>query len=456
MACADETAEAQDFEKNRRALLIHWPWWLHPVWALLLMVAGTAAVAIMLPAQYYAVWGTVKFIDAHDSIKMLLGISLVLVGISLANFGIPRVKVSHIEVGPAREEFLRKSYRFLFTLTVCGYIFWILIAISEGVNLASLASVIQRDEGAIGELKENSRPVGGLTTLTQFGPVAVAVGFIRRKIGTGGRSYWLLIALALLRTVFYAERLALLEVLFPIILISTLTMRKRTVWRPVAQLAPLLAGPLVWVIFALSEYSRSWVYYQSTVSMPFAEWVTSRLLGYYTTSYNNSALFADAWQGTYGAPYVSIQALWNAPGAGLVLGAPTTMGVHPESWWSSVLATQSNPEFTNTGSFLVSFAELGWFGAVIFWTLIGYGVGLLYVSVARGNLVGVIAYCTLFIGLLELPRFMYWTQGRAVPLLLALAIMAWVYARLKSPRINNTTEPKERESPWSGLAQRQG
>lgn len=408
-------------------LEVHWPWWLHPVWALLLMVGTTAVASIVLPPPYYRIWGTNKFLNHDSAGLLLLGIILMLVGILAANHRNARGGHARIVFSPTKIAHLQKTYKILLALTLLGYAFWGLIAISEGVRAADLFAVLQRDEGAIGELKANSRPVGGVTTLAQFGPVAVVLGFVLRKIGVGGRSYWVIIVLALVRATFYAERLALLEILLPLVLITAITMVKRSRWRPLVQIMPLVLGPLVWVIFAISEYSRSWVYYQNVVSLPFSEWVTSRLLGYYITSFNNSALFADSWRGLYEPPYMSIQAFWNAPGVSALVGHPSVLGLHPDKWWSSVLQARSNPEFTNVGSFLVTYAEMGWPLASVFWLAVGWILGSLFSAVTRGSFAGLIAYCALFIGLLELPRFIYWTQGRTIPVIIGLLVVWWMF-----------------------------
>lgn len=408
-------------------LEVRWPWWLHPAWALVLMVGSTAVVSVALPPQYYRIWGTTKFLDSSLSVQLLFGILLVFTGILFSNYRNARGGHVEISFGPTQLAYLRKAYKLLLTLTLLGYLLWVAVALSEGVRSSDLISVLQRDEGAISELKANSRPIGGLTTLTQFGPVAVILGFVRRRIGVGGRSYWIVPALAVVRATFYAERLALLEVLLPLVLVATITMDQRSRWRPLAQVIPLLLGPLVWLVFAISEYSRSWIYYQQVVSLPFNQWVTSRLLGYYTTSYNNSALFSNAWQQVYEPPYMSIQAFWNAPGISLFLEPPSILGLEPGKWWAALLQAKSNPEFNNTGSFLVAYAEMGWPVASLFWLIIGCILGLLFSAVTRGSFTGLVAYCSLFIGLLELPRFIYWTQGRAVPILVALLVIAWTY-----------------------------
>lgn len=406
---------------------VRWPWWLHPAWALVLMVGTTAVVSVTLPPQFYRIWGTTKFLDSTLSAQLILGILLVFIGILIANYRNARGGHVKIVFAPSQLAHLRKAYWVILGLTLLGYVFWCAVAITEGVRVSDLLAVVQRDAGAIGQLKANSRPIGGLTTLTQLGPVAVILGFVRRRLGVGGRSYWVVVALSIVRATFYAERLALLEVLLPLVLVATITMNERSRWRPLAQVIPLLLGPLVWVVFAISEYSRSWIYYQQVVSMPFNQWVTSRLLGYYTTSYNNSALFSNAWRQVYEPPYMSIQAFWNAPGVDFFFDRPSIFGLEPNEWWSALLQAKSNPEFNNTGSFLVAYAEMGWVVASLFWLLIGCILGLLFSSITRGSFIGLVAYCSVFIGILELPRFIYWTQGRAVPILAVLLVLAWTY-----------------------------
>ncbi|WP_157571393.1 hypothetical protein [Kocuria rosea] len=412
-----------------RDLELRWPWWLHPAWAAVVLVASTALLAVLLPSQYYETWGVEKFLDIELSLKVLIGVTLVIVGIVVGGGGKARSGNVQIKFTGQRLRYLKKAYQVLLWLTILGYAFWTLIAISEGVRVDSLLAVMQRDTGAISELKQSSRPVGGVTTLTQFGPIAVVIGYVLRRVGVGGRSYWSIIALAVVRAVFYAERLALLEILVPLVLVAGLTIRRGSKWRPIAQVMPLVLGPLVWLVFALSEYSRSWVYYQKIVALPFNEWVTSRLLGYYITSYNNSALFAREHESVYAPPYMTLQAFWNAPGIDGVVATPQWMGLSPEGWWRSILQAHSNPEFNNTGSFLVVYAEMGWLFGSIFLLLIGIFMGSCFSSLKRGSLPGFLAYTSLFIGLLELPRFLYWTQGRAVPVLLALVVIAWTWAR---------------------------
>lgn len=414
-------------EKSHVAVLeLHRPWWLHPAWALLLVVTSTAVVSIGLTEESYEIWSTEKYLDHERSTKILLGNVLMLLGIVLAQLGgLPR-SPAVLRFGPGSLRRLLYVYRVLFALTIFGYCAWVAIAVAGGARPETLLAILQREPGAISQLKAQSVPVAGVTTPVQFGPVVVVLGYVLRKVGVAGRWYWAVVLLASGRVVFYAERLAFLEVIVPLVLIASITMDPASRWRPVTSLAPLFFAPLVWSVFAVSEYTRSWVFHQNYVDVPFVEWVTLRLFGYYVTSYNNSGLFDASYNNIYGPPYVSIPGLWNTPGFGKLVDAPSFHGYSAAVWWESALESGANPEFTNPGSFLVTYAEMGWLMASVFWIVVGWLIGQAFASLARGSVVGLVAYCCAFIGIPELPRFVYWTEGRAVPMLVAVVIIAWV------------------------------
>ncbi|BCT77036.1 hypothetical protein SCMU_28780 [Sinomonas cyclohexanicum] len=411
-------------------LSLTWPWWLHPGWALIGLTGTLAVVSCLLPDEDFALWNTQKFLDGTMAPVLFVGICAMLLGILLAGTRLHRGGSREVIFSAQAILLLRRSYAVLFTLTLVGYAIWAASAFQHGVRAEDLTAVLDRQAGALGELKGNSRPISGLTTLTQLGPVAVAIGAIMRRLGQGGRSYYLLFAAAAVRTVFYAERLALMELAVPLAVITAITVGGGSRAKQLlARLAPLFIGPAVWALFAISEYTRSWVFYQNTTSLPFQEWVTMRLLGYYTTAFNNSALFAAAHEGTYALPYFSFPVAWNIPLVDSVVPYPGIHGTGPEEWWMAVLQNNASVELNNVGSFLVTYGELGILGMVLFWMLVGMAMGRLHRSIALGSAVSVIAYASLFVGILELPRFIYWTQGRAFPVLASLLVLWLVYPK---------------------------
>lgn len=408
---------------------LNWPWWLHPAVVAVFLTGGTVTTAIFMNDDVYATWGVPKYLDETHSSLLIIGLLALIVGMLIPTLRVLSGGPSIVHLSPTRIGFLKKTYRVLLMLTILGYLFWAISAASQGVSLSDLASVMDREDRALGDLKANSRPIAGLTTFTQLGPLAAALGALLHRIGAQGRSFVWLLPLAMIRTLFYAERLALLEVLTPVLIVLTITAYKKSRWTWLIRLGPLVAAPIVWSVFAASEYMRSWVYYQNVVSVPFIEWVTTRMLGYYVTAYNNSALFSETAPGSSVPPYFSVPGFWNAPGVELVLPHPGFGGIAPEAWWASSLKLFANPEFTNIGSFLVVQGELGTLGMIAYWLFMGIFLGMVYVSIRRGSLPMSLAYCTIYVGILELPRFIYWVQGRFFPIIIAICIVAAFYPR---------------------------
>lgn len=414
-----------------KTLTVRWPWWVHPGWALLLLTGSMALISITLPEGVFVTWRAHKFLDAGMSTALMIGVLATFIGIMIASGAASRGGSATFSFTPKQVSYLRRAYKFLFFLAIAGYAIWITSAIAQGVRPQDLLAVVDRQLGAISELKSNSRPIGGLTTMTQFAPVVVVLGHILRKLGVGGRGFLILVLLAGVRTVFYAERLALIEVIIPLLVIAALTVNPGSKWAGLARSAPLIVAPIIWGVFAASEYARSWIYYQMTTDLPFVEWVSARLAGYYVTSFNNSALFAQAYEGSNAIPYFSVPAIWNAPGVDAAAQGGV-YGFKPDEWWTYILATEGSKDFTNVGSFLVTYAEFGMLGMVAIWFIVGLALGGLFASVTKGSVPALIGYCAVFVGVLELPRFIYWTQGRATPILVAIVVMALSYPRLKA------------------------
>lgn len=408
------------------------PWWAHPAWALLAITGTTAWAACWLTDQDYEDnWGVRKWIDTNLAQVLAWLIAATLVGLVVAAIPGRGARQTSIHFTADQIAFLERAYRALLLLAVLGYTFWVAVGVANGVDVDHLAAVLDRGDGAISQLKRLARPVAGLTTLTQFGPVAVALGVLLRRLGQPRRGFWWLFALAGVRTLFYAERLALMEVAIPALLIVAATVPETR--RPSARLAvqslPFVAGPGVWLLFAVSEYGRNWIHHQATARTSFLEWVTTRFAGYYTTCFNNSALIARRFPTFAVDPYFSFSFFWDAPGVDQFASPGLINGMSPGSWWAWTRTALGNPEFTNTGSFLTTFAELDFAGALAYWLVVGVVFGRLHNGLRSGQLSALLAHACLFVTILELPRFIYIVQGRATPVVLALAVIALAYPK---------------------------
>lgn len=423
-----------------RELHLRWPWWIHPAWAFALLTGSMAIVSVTLPAGAFSEWRAPKFLDEELSLTLIALMLVFFIGIVVGSGAAARGGSVTMRFSSRQVSYLRRAYRLLFLLTLLGYGLWVISALSQGVTAQDLSDVLGRSEGAIGALKENSRPIGGLTTATQFGPVALALGIILNKMGEAGRVYWVIVALAAFRAMFYAERLALIEVLIPVLVLGAMTTYGTTKRASLIRIAPIVAAPLVWGLFALFEYSRSWIYYERLTPLPFHEWVTLRLIGYYVTSFNNSALLVQAVDEAKATPYFAIDGFWNFPLTAAIMPHPGIQGLTATEWWQYTLQLNANPEFNNSGSFLAAYGEFGMAWAILFWLAIGLVVGVVFSQMTKGRLPALLAVSTLFVGLLELSRFTYWTQGRAFPVLLAVVVIAVTFPK---SRENNAAHPEE-------------
>jgi hypothetical protein len=123
-------------------------------------------------------------------------------------------------------------------------------------------------------------------------------------------------------------------------------------------------------------------------------------------------------------PYDSIQAFWTAPGiAQLHLYYRLTMQ-NGDDLLNTVLAQRGNPEFNNPGGLAVPTIDFGKIGGPVFFLIAGLIIGMAYRSWRSGQPTGLLVYPVFFTGLLELPRYLYWTQGRVFPAMVFLLVVS--------------------------------
>ncbi|MEE8868684.1 MAG: O-antigen polymerase [Acidipropionibacterium acidipropionici] len=399
-----------------------WPAWLNPAAVILGFTGVLSIITVSLSDSMFEEWGAPKYFDNPHAFLTWVGIAALLLGIMFGSSRSPRG--AETDGYGNDEELIERWYKGTGGLVLLGYAAWILIALARGIDVSLFQAVLDRDLGAISSLKGYLAPVGGITTLTQLSGIVSAIGAHRfcrtRRVGR----LWVFVVLAgVFRALFYAERLALMEVLIPAILIMVLELRFFGVHRRLTRWLPALGLVALVVVFSTSEYFRSWVFYSKVTDLPFVGWVLLRLVGYYATSFNNDALYYNLGSAVGHDPYYTFSFAYDFPGMSTVFGRPEVRGNDVSQWWMNELQMYANEEFNNTGSFLVPMADLGIAGGVVFWILVGAAIGKMYRRARSGSEVGVIAYSVLFLGLLELPRFTYWTLGRFFPVIVAVVLM---------------------------------
>jgi oligosaccharide repeat unit polymerase len=226
----------------------------------------------------------------------------------------------------------------------------------------------------------------------------------------------------------------MLELIVPVLVV--LAMRSATTprGRRVAAMLPVVFVPFVVIVFGAFEYFRSWVYFRERSNGTFAQFAVERLVGYYATALNNGALqmtynrFPGRW------PYETMAAFWSAPGISNLDLYQKLNGQDHETAYFDILTNYGTPEFNNSSGLAAPFVDFGFIGGLVY--LFGTGVilGLLYRGFRESTPLGVLIYPVLFIGVVELPRYLAFSQGRVFPTLVALVAITVLLKRVGAGR----------------------
>lgn len=403
-------------------------WWVSPVGAVMLVVPGTLLLSVRLSDLDFRLFYRVpKAITGSQSALLLAAAGLLALGALLpATFAAPRWPRPWPALTPAQLRVLGRSATVCFRLTTVGYAALGLAGVARGARPAALLEAVQSQSNYSGTLKSEFAPVTGITTLTQVGIAFVVIAALLLPYDRSRRlrrQMLIVVLLGLLRSYLLTERLALLELLVPLIAVRAVQLRQasRRVWLLPA--APAMAVPLLLVVFGAFEYSRSWVFFRTRTQQGFPSFVVNRLAGYYATAYNNGALQLQYGDRRGRLPYDSLAALWTAPGASQLHLYNRLSGTSGGTLLATVLNQHGNPEFNNPGGLAVPLIDFGTTGGLLFFLVAGLAIGLAYRGFRSGQPLGLLLYPVAFTGLLELPRYVYWTQGRVTPAVVALVVI---------------------------------
>jgi len=412
-------------------------WWLNPAWVAGLMglIVSIAAYAIPEP-MYRTFWRTPKYFDANFLV-LSLGLTAVFVLGATVAMGPGK--------GPARSDWkeilpwnlILRWFWICFYGTLAGYLIWAGAAVVRGANLSLALGVMTGEKGAASLMKDVYLvTISGVTTLTQFGLAAVVLGVM-----IGAAQGWqkvrlpiaALFVLAVVRALFNSERLAILELAIPALVLATrlvvlespLLVGRLAKW---LKFLPLAGAAVMLPLFGSYEYFRSWSSYYAGGDMTFWEFVSVRLLGYYTTALNNGALMVSRLD-PVGAPFATLHFLWRFPlCSSLVAGLYPNLKLDNADFdpYMQILEREANPEFNNASGLLPPVVDFGIPGALLFWLLAGLLCGLLYRWFREGKVSGLLFYPLFFIGITETTRILYWGEGRVVTAYLVLLPLAWM------------------------------
>ena len=435
------TADVRQGVRVRRPLPV---WWISPVGAVLLVVPLSLLVADRIPDLDYRIfYRTPKVLTHADTLLFLAAAGVLVLGLLVPVVArASQPAATWPALSPPARRVLARGETVAFWLTVTGYVLLGVIGLARGATPAVLYAAVVSGDNYTGQLKTLFAPVAGITSLTQVGIAYVVVagtllstGFSARLV----RRIAIVVLLGLARAYLLTERLAVLELLVPLLAIGAFRVRQRARHGGWVGAVPVVAVPALLVVFGAFEYSRSWVFFRDRTTLSFPQFVVNRLAGYYATSYNNGSLqLAHPAEGRL--PFDSIQAFWTAPGISQLNLYERLSHQGGSDLLNTVLAQYGNPEFNNPGGLATPFIDFGTVGGLVFFLLCGLVVGTAYSGWRSGRPVGLLLYPVLFTGLLELPRYVYWTQGRIVPAVVVLLVLAHLVHRA-TPRPLRVSAP---------------
>jgi hypothetical protein len=411
-------------------------WWLSPVGAVLLVGPASLAGAWAIgDTRYRAEWRTPKELTDAFAVLMLGGLVALVLGAAWWQLRSSRVWRGPWPALPDGDRaLLHRAGTWTFRATIFGYLALTTIGLARGVSPATLLMALATFSTS-DALKDSFAPIAGVSSFTQVGIAHVVIAGLLVRSPRAGRTaadrrvrrrLALLLVLALLRAFLLSERLAILELLVPLLAIGTLraSVHARRAVRLRVRLAPAVLLPALLGVFGLFEYARSWQFYSAHGGTSFWDFAVVRFAGYYATAYNNAAIVEA--HGTFPGrlPFWVVELLWTAPGAAQLDLYQRLSGGDAGRAFHEAIAQHGNPEFNNPGGLGVPFIDLGPVGGLLF--LLGLGVvcGWCWRSLRAGHPAGMLLYPVLLTGLFELPRYLYLTQGRVLPALVVLVLVA--------------------------------
>jgi hypothetical protein len=411
-------------------------WWTHPGVLLALGAAPSLLLAGLTSAQTFeSAFDTPKYFNSHFMLESLVALTVAVVG-TIAGSGIVAARPfeQRYQLSEYRTE-VRSWARRLLAFALFGYVVFFMFAFVRGLSLNDIVSVLTGKAG-VGLKNTVFRTIPGITTCTQFGPLAaglytacaVTSGWdktLRRDLGA-------LLVAALIFSVFDASRLQVVEICIPIVfgLMITASRRRTSKFRiALIGVLPVFLPFLLIIVFAVFEYGRSWSTYKYILHESYFSFVLQRVGAYYGTAANNSALQILHDQRLRSVPYWTIEWLWRFPIGGAARTLTHLAGTNVSGDYGTLLETSGNPQFNNNGGLLAPIFDWGFPFGLVVWFAVGTVLGAAHRSLVRNSIFGWIWYPVLVVGTLEVSLIFYWGDGRAFPMLVAAVLLTFLVRR---------------------------
>ena len=387
-------------------------WWSRPSRLVAFVLIPIYLYCGYMDEAFYALYG-------HQG-KYLVGDTFVVGLAALGAFALGSACVEDgIGPAPARSWVsgarVRKALLALYVVVLIAYAFFLFpILLRPQLLLEHLSGSVE----TMVELRNVLNRVPGFTSLVALQSLCVVLTLNYGRL-TGERlprHYLVLMAMVVvacaLRAWLWSERLALIEVIVPAAIVKFADPQgsRDSIASRLLILAPIAGLGVAFVLFSFGEYFRSWQYYKDYLPYTFLEFSWNRFMGYYATALQNGGLLYALFETEY-RPVTTAFWLYKLP-IWEILNVP----VVPESNHREFLRVYLNPEFNNMSGVFMPLRDFGTGLGMVYWVLLGVLSGVLYRSLATGQLLGLVLYPAWFVGVAEILRLFYWGEPRFFPI----------------------------------------
>ena len=398
------------------------PWWTHPGWLVLFYIVPLYVFIYFVPKIFGPNIIRLRYLNYFSLDYFLLGLAFLLVFVNGALIGASTWRrVAEVP----QPMWVQKKFMDVVAITaIFAYVIWfhrILIDPSAWLALLRLGG----ESISLG--RQRNPTIGGVTTAAQFGIAYTTLYFVVRfqnateQIPKRFLAYFLiLLFLTAFRVVAWAERVALIEIIIPAVMVAILYRRPSFIfrWRVLLVLAPFLGVVALLLYFSGTEYLRSWSQYYHQKESGFWGFAVSRLATYYYTALNNGIglLIHYEW------PTWSFGTLLSWYYRFPLLGVVTRVALDFKGGRSSYLERFGDVEFNNMSGIFPMFYDLGVAGGLVVAFVWGGIMGYLYRTFRYRNGIGLLLFPMTYIAMLEVMRIFYITTSRAFPAIFIVVI----------------------------------
>lgn len=412
-------------------------WWASPGWVALLLMVPISLIVAAMPRRTYLEFDQARQFFAGDQLlTALAGLLAFSAGCGIVGY-VRRSAQRHRGGTAPPTRILHAHYRRAMVaiglVAFAGNIAVVLPVLADpGLVIAFLSG----KASVFALLKEKTLQIPGLTSVSNLAALFAALYALKPKVADRPLDWFdhsfaaIVFVAVMMRAVFNSERLAIIEVVLPIGIVWFGTVGPR--WRAWIAFAPILGIAGIILLFAATEYFRSWTYYRYYYT-DYMDFVLSRIWGYYLTALNNgaglTALYPPNFDGTYTMTWFYRFPLF-----------PWVEAEEATFWdYAFQYATE---EFNNTSGIFAPMQDFGTVFGILMWFFLGVLSGRIYDGYVQGKFQYMLIHPTWMIGVYEVLRLFYWGSSKYFPTLIVTVALIVLMVRHRAV----ATAPIVRES----------